>query len=35
MLDDLKDGDGIYYYANGEKYDGFFSNDLLHGYGVY
>ncbi len=35
MEDNMKEGSGVYHYANGEKYDGLFSEDLLHGYGVY
>jgi len=31
----LKDGWGLYLYANGEKYEGFFQDDALHGYGRY
>lgn len=28
---DLKDGWGTYYYGNGEKYEGFFEDDLING----
>lgn len=31
----LKDGWGAYYYSNGEKYEGFFQDDIIHGYGRY
>ncbi|KAL4432621.1 hypothetical protein ABPG74_004914 [Tetrahymena malaccensis] len=31
----LKDGWGVYLYANGEKYEGFFQDDIIHGYGRY
>jgi hypothetical protein len=35
MNGENKDGWGEYLYANGDKYDGFFINDEITGYGRY
>lgn len=31
----MKEGNGVYYYTNGNKYEGGWKNDLKHGHGVY
>ena len=31
----MKEGNGTYYYVNGERYEGLFQDDVLHGYGCY
>ena len=31
----LKDGWGIYFFINGEKYEGFFEDDIIEGMGKY
>ena len=32
---DYKEGFGLLYFSNGEKYAGSFKNDMVHGYGTY
>ena len=32
---DLKDGYGIYYYINGNRYEGQWKNDAKKGYGIF
>lgn len=33
--DDFKEGFGVLYISNGEKFEGHFCNDIIHGKGVY
>lgn len=35
MKRDMKDGSGILILENGEKYEGEFSNDMVHGEGTF
>ena len=32
---DKKNGTGIWYFTNGERYAGAFFNDMIHGYGTF
>ena len=31
----MKEGNGVYYYTNGNKYEGGWKNDLKNGHGIY